>query len=185
MNSQLARVLTHRELDDIFSLLWSMATNAKVYAALAVGRAWAYYADDEGNREKYLDQNLSLERLALAGLVRGTVGTALTFVPDALEVYTGAPTFRTTVERQANHPSRDFGDMAGDAVAQLPGVRAGTDLLSAGASAGRLAFTERATQRDLKSLFRLLPLQNSIPMLQAAEFMMDESGLPERPRRNR
>ncbi|MDT8900652.1 transglycosylase SLT domain-containing protein [Anaeroselena agilis] len=184
MNSQLARVLTHREIDDWMSLMWSMATNAKVYAALTMGRAWSYYADDDGKRNQYLDRTLSLERLASAALIRSTIGGAASSLTDVYELYSGVPTFRTTVDRSTSRPgNRDFSDMAGDAIAQLPGVRAATDIGVAAGSAGRLAFTDKATQKDLKNLFRLMPLQNSIPMLRAAEFMMDETGLPEKPLR--
>lgn len=184
MNSQLARVLTHREMDDWLSLMWSMATNAKVYAALTMGKAWAYYANDEGKRNQYLDQTMSLERLGAAAFLRSNMGTAASPLSDAYEIWTGAPTFRTTVDSHERITrDRTASDRIGDAVSQFPAFRAATDLYAAGESVGRLALSDRATQRDLKNLFRLLPLQNSIPMLRAAEFMMDESELPEKPLR--
>lgn len=181
MNSQAARMLTHREWDDAFSLMFSMMTNTAVYAGLAHGKAWAYFGDNEGARKEYLDRALSLERLAMAGVVRSSAGTALSFGMDAYEAATGSQSFRTTVTRdpkikKIQEPT--FKDAMGNTVAQLPAVRAGTDAVEGIHSAYKLAFAQKASQQDIKQIFNTLPLKNFPPMIRLSESLADKSGLP-------
>jgi hypothetical protein len=181
MNSQAARMMTHRELDDALSLMFGMATNSAVYAGLAYGKAWAYFGDNEGARKEYLDRALSPQKLALAGILRGVVGSALSFGTDAYEALTGSQSFRTTVSRdpkikkiQEPTPKDAFGDV----IAQLPPVRSATDLVGSVGSAYKLVFAQKASQQDIKQLFRILPMQNSMPMIRLSEMLADKSGLP-------
>jgi hypothetical protein len=186
MNSQAARMLTHREIDDGMAFMFSMTTNSAVYVGLANAKAWAYFGDNEGARKQYLDRALAPERIAMAGLLRGSVGTALSFGTDAYEALTGSQSFRTTVSRdprikQVQEPTPK--DAIGNAIAQLPPVRSATDLVGAGHSAYRLAFAQKASQQDIKQLFRVMPLQNAPPMIRLSEMIADTSGLPVRTRK--
>ena len=181
MNSQAARMLTHKELDGAMSLMFGMATNSAVYAMLAHGKAWAYFGDNEGARNQYLKTALSPQRLAMAGLLRGVAGTSLSFGTDAYEAATGSQSFRTSVSRDPRVkkiPEPTFKDAAGNVIAQLPSMRSATDLIGGAESAYRLSFAQKASQQDIKQLFRNLPLQNSIPMIRLSEMMAKKSRLP-------
>ena len=192
MNGQLARIMTHREIDDALAAMFSMATNTAVYAGLIYGKAWAYYGWGTPEFERYKEERLSPANLAYAAFFRSLVGTGLSAVQDIYEATTGSQSIRTTVDRspQTRQQQRDGSDMVGDFIAQLPAIRALTDPALAAHSAAKIglqdtdyAFKQRATQQDIKNLFRLLPLQNYIPMIKLQEMMMDDSGLPEKTRR--
>jgi len=185
MNSQTARMMTHRELDDCLSALLSMSTNAAVYAGLSYGKAWAYFRDNEGQRREYLKKALDPKRIALAGFVRGSIGTSGSFGMDAYEAMTGSQSFRTTVSRnpkQEKIAEPTLKDAIGSTMAQLPPVRAGADMVTGAKSAYDLAFSRNKSQQDIKNLFRNLPLQNSYPMIRLSEYLAETSGLPKKDR---
>ena len=190
MNSQFMRAFTNREIDDVMSLMFSTATNAMVYSGLTVAKSYAYFGDNEGQRKQYLDRSLTFERIATAGLLRGIIGSGLSFGTDAYEALTGADTFRTSVSRMPQPITRQPqtptpGEALGNVIAQLPAVRSTTDLGSSAYSGYKLAgkalgFNQKASQQDIKQLFRILPWQNSIPMIRFAEMLSQESGLPKK-----
>jgi len=192
MNGQLARVFTHHELDDIKSLMYSMGTNAMVYAGLTYGKAYARF-DDAGKREEYLQDRLSPQNLASAAFLRGMVGTGLSIGEDLYEAATGAQSFRTTVDRSDRYgqqqADRTPGDAIGDFIGQFPAVRAGTsvfvDAPKFGYNAAKQAMTgiPSVSKRDLRDVFRAFPLQNFMPLIKLNEMLVDESDLPEKIRK--
>ena len=186
VNSQTLRALTSWEREDGLAALYSMATNLGIYIGLTHARAWTYYADDEFKRNAYIDDRTSWKNLGAAAVLRGVItGSALSFGQDIYEATTGAQSFRTTVDRtsqfgsQQNQP-RDVGNVIGDFVNQLPAVRAMTSstITPAKKAYDWLVDDEKITQRDLKALYRALPLQNFIPAVWLSNQMIEDSGLP-------
>lgn len=188
MNGQLTRIMTHRELDDIKALLFSMGSNMMVYAGLTYARAQAYFPDDQGKQQAYLEKRLAWEELAKAAFFRSMVGSALSFGQDIYEAATGSQSFRTTVDRTAQfnkgQPERDLGDAVGDFITQFPAVRTAKSVAyDAPLTAYKALMEEQITKRDLRSLFKAFPLQNFLPLVYFNETLIDESGLPEKTRR--
>jgi hypothetical protein len=192
MNGQLARIMTHHEIDDVVSLMLSMATNTMVYAGLTHAKAWARFSDDEGKRQEYLEDRLSPQNLARAALLRSVLGTGLSFGQDIYEATTGSQSFRTTVDRSSQFSKRpqerSFGQMAGDFISQFPAVRAGTsiaDTAYTGYKAVKQTVTDRpeVSKGDLRDVFRTFPLQNWLPMVKLTETLVDESDLPNKIRK--
>lgn len=179
MNSQVMRMITHRELDDLMSLMFGMATNSAVYAGLTYGKSFTMYGDNESARQDYLKRSLSPQRLMLAGVLRGVIGAGLSTGTDIYEAMTGADTFRTSVRRDLK-PPKDTSVQMRDPIAQLPAVKTASNILETGESAYRLATANKASKRDVKQLFSTVPLSNSIPMLKLSEVMAERSGLPEK-----
>lgn len=191
INGQTLRALTSREIDDGLAALFSMGTNMAVYAGLTYGRAKAYFPDDEGKRKEYLDSRLSPGQLATAAILRGVItGSFLSFANDAYEAATGSQSFRTTVDRTAqfkgkqNNPMKqdlikEPKDIVGDSLAQLPAFRASIGNAYTLGKVGKNYYdTNQVTQRDLKDLYRTLPLQNFLPAVYISSILTDESGLP-------
>jgi hypothetical protein len=193
MNGQLARVVTHHEIDDVLSLMFSMATNTMVYAGLTYGKAYARFSD-EGKRQAYLEDRLSAQNLASAAFLRSMLGTGLSFGQDIYEAATGSQSFRTTVDRSSQfskrqQQDRDFGDAVGDFVTQFPAIRAaksvGWDIPKTAINTTKQLITDTpsVSQRDLRDVFRAFPLQNFLPMVKLTETLVDESELPEKIRK--
>jgi hypothetical protein len=123
--------------------------------------------------------------IGLAGFLRGSAGTALSFGLDAYEALTNSPSFRTTVSRSPKEPKITQPtpkEAIGSVIAQLPPIRSATDLVGAADSAYKLGFAQRKSQQDIKELFRILPFQNSFPMIRLSEMMAEKSGLPKKVR---
>jgi hypothetical protein len=186
INGQTLRALTSREIDDGLAALFSMGTNTLVYAGLTKGRAMAYFPNDEAKQQEYLDARLTPGKLAGAALLRGVItGSALSFGMDAYEAATGSQSFRTTVDRTAQFKGKqqeglkEPKDALGDSLAQLPAARASFGSAYTGYKVGKSYLeTNQLTQRDLKELYRLLPLQNFLPMVYISSMLVEETGLP-------
>lgn len=188
MNSHLARMLTHRELDDSLALMWSMATNMGVYAILTNARAFAYFGDNEPKRRAYLEARLSPTELGKAAFFRSLVGTGLSFFEDIYEGATGSQSLRTTVDRTSQFTGsrqkgkpRDLSDAVGDVVTQFPVVRAAKGVAyDAPMTAYKAMFTDKLAQQDLKNLARTFPLQNFLPLAYITNMLVNDSNLPKK-----
>ncbi len=186
VNGQTMRALTNREADDALAAMFSMATNGLVYAGLTYMRAEVYFGDDPIKKQKYLDDRLSLEKIGTAMVLRGVItGSALSFGMDGYEAATGAQSFRTTVDRTSQFGRQQEGvqsarEIAGNVIGQFPAVRAMESALVDTPTAvyRALSPSEQITQRDLKNLYRNLPLQNFIPAVWLSNQMIEDSGLP-------
>ena len=189
VNGQTMRALTNREMDDFLAAMYSMGTNMMVYAGLTYAKAYAYFPDDKGKRQDYLDAQLSPERLATAAFLRGVVtGSIAGFGWDAYEAAFGQQSIRTTVDRTSQFQGknimtepRDTGDVIGNLVEQFPGIRAATSLGQAGYT-GYMALDpdEDVTKRDVRALMRTLPLSNYLPIAYLSGQLIDEANLPEK-----
>ena len=190
VNGQTLRALSSRETDDLLAALFSMATNAGIYAGLTAGRAYAYFPNDEGKRKEYLSKRLNPEEIAYAALFRGVIsGSTLSFGRDVYEAATGSQSFRTTVDRTGKpikQKERDFGDISGDFISQFPAIRAMESTLYTNPKlAYKAAFSkDRMTQEDLKTLSKSLPLQNYLPMVYILGGLIEETHLPHKKTKN-
>ena len=163
-----------------------MATNGLLYTGLTYMRAEAYFGDDPVKKEKYLDDRLSLEKIGTAMVLRGVItGSALSFGMDGYEAATGAQSFRTTVDRTSQFGRQQEGvqsarEIAGNVIGQFPAVRVMEPALvdTPAAVYRALSPSEQLTQKDLKNLYRNLPLQNFIPAVWLSNQMIEDSGLP-------
>lgn len=190
-NGQTMRFLTNPEWDTGMAALYSMATNAGVFALLTGLRAYAYFPNDEKKRKEYLESRMTPGNLVMAGFLRGAItGAAFSFAQDAYEAWSGDPLFRTTVDRTyqfGRNKDRDAGDVFGDYIEQLPTVRAAWSVAeSAKLGYKAVAPWERVTKRDLQAFERAFPLANWIPAAYIAAEVNDAAGLPDRlPKDNR
>lgn len=189
VNGQTMRALTNREMDDFLAAMFSMGTNMMVYAGLTQAKAYAYFPNDKGKREEYLEAQLAPERLAMAAFLRGTVtGSIAGFGWDAYEAAFGKQSLRTTVDRtsqfqgkKAYGEPRDTGDVIGNVVEQFPGMRAATSLGQVGYIGYKAVHPDLdVTKKDVKTLVRSLPLSNYLPMAYLAGQLIDESRLPDK-----
>lgn len=190
MNSQVMRMMTNGSKDDVLTALYSMAGNALVYSAMIGAKSLAI--GDPVKAQKYRDDRLTTEQIAMAGILRSNLGTATSFIQDGYQIGTGKQLFRTTVQTpiQQRREENSWGDptkMMGNAFNQLPAIQGAIDWVQAGASGARLAsdgktFGRRKSQEDLQNLFNLFPARTSIPMLKLLDTIQEESNLPKKPR---
>lgn len=138
-------------------------------SAIAGGAIWAVrtqvYANwkykDEKERQKYLDETLTPANFVRAGFTRASTTAGLSYANDAYEMFSGAPTVRTTVSR------RSTDDSLGARVDQLPAVGTANDLLfgvggSAWGSIHDLITDNRIYQDDAKTMTTLFPIDKFV-----------------------
>ena len=189
INSQTMRAMKARDLDDAFATMASIVTNTAVYAARA-GATYAAYkaAGLDKKAEDYKDYMFSKGNLERAIAFRSTIlGSPLSFANDWYEIATGAPTIRTTVERDAksykNNKERTMSDIGGDLISQIPALSTGVEPLLQVYHAFSHATNDKATQKDFKNALKLLPLPNFIPLTVLQQYLVEQSGYPEKKKR--
>lgn len=188
INAQTMRAMKARDLDDAFATMASIVTNTAVYAARAGATYAAYKASGlDKKAEEYKDYMFNKGNLARAVAFRSTIlGSPLSFVNDWYEIATGAPTIRTTVERDAktykNTKERTMSDIGGDFISQIPALSAGVEPLIQTYHALSHATDDKTTQRDFKNALKLLPIPNFIPLTVLQQYLVEQSGYPEKKR---
>jgi hypothetical protein len=186
INAQTMRALTTRELDDGIALGMSIATNIGAYALRIGAKAASMYAlGNVTGANDYLERMLDNGQLMRIAGTRSAFSGPLSFMNDAYEVAFGAPTIRTTVERQgARTKERTDSDILGDLVSQLPAMKEAFGIpYSAAMAMGHLVEGD-AAQRDLKSLYKALPIPNFIPFMTYIDHIIGGSGFPEKRPKN-
>lgn len=180
INAQTMRALTTRELDDGIAFGMSMATNLAAYMLRVGAKAAGMYAlGDATGANDYLERMFDDGQVMRVAALRSAFSSPLSFGNDLYEAATGAPTIRTTVERQsARKKERTDSDIAGDLVSQLPAVREMFGIpLSAANAVGHMADGD-AAQKDLRALYRALPIPNFIPFMTYIDHIIGGSGYP-------
>ena len=188
INAQTMRAMKARDLDDAFATMASIVTNTAVYAARA-GATYAAYkaAGLDKKAEEYKEYMFSKGNLERAIAFRSTIlGSPLSFANDLYEIATGAPTIRTTVERDAktyrNSKERTMSDVGGDLISQIPALSAGVEPLLQVYHAFSHATNDKTTQKDFKNALKLLPIPNFIPLTVLQQYLVNQSGYPEKKR---
>ena len=184
VNSQTMRAMTSRDLDDGLAAGFSMFTN--VAAAIAKTGATAATMTALGRTaqevDDYLEQNLNLQQLSKIAFIRsGIIGSPLSPLNDAYEAYSGAPTIRTTVQRNVQRkPQTDPASIIGDYATQLPAVNTAKGYTYDAYKAFAHMTDNTASKRDFKNLLNLIPVPNLIPWTQLVNNMVDQSKYPDK-----
>ena len=175
INGSTLRALTHREIDDVVSMVGSMAANTAVYAGLTAAKSYMYYPDDKQKQQEYRDKMLAPERLASAALLRGVMtGSILGFGGDIATGVLGTESFRTTYDNSkaamnrkfTNQKDRDMSDVVGDTFGQNPALRViESAYKTAKVGAEAIAPHQHVTKREMSDALKAFPLQNALPML--------------------
>ena len=180
INAQTMRALTAGELDDAIAFGMSMATNIAAYALRIGAKGAAMYAvGDAVGAEEYYKRMFDERQLLRIAATRSAFEAPLSFGNDAYEALYGAPTIRTTVDRQQRRgENQSVEDNIADAFKQLPAIQTGISLKALTALPDIL--TGDATQKDLKALYKALPIPNFIPFMVYIDHVIGTSGLPKK-----
>ena len=186
INAQTMRAMTARDMDDAVATMASIVTNTAVYAARA-GLTYAAYKEVglDKKAEEYKNYMFNDGALARAVAFRSTIlGSPLSFANDWYEIATGAPTIRTTVDRNAKAPQsfkeRTASDIGGDLVSQIPAISAGVEPLIQMYHAFSHATNNKTSQKDFKNALKLMPIPNFIPLTVMQQYLVEQSGYPEK-----
>lgn len=187
-HSQSLRMVANHEADDMLSTVFSMATVIPVYLGLAYMRAWGNYGDDKQKREKYLAKYLSPGSILYASFMRSSViGSPVSTFNDLMEITgeSAAPTIRTTVSRYDKQNIFENPEGAvGSFITQIPAVKTGFDILSAGYDAGMsLRPNDNYTAAEFKKAMSLLPGQNMFLLVRLRNELADELHLAKKERK--
>lgn len=160
LDSHLGRFLEKPDKEKWGIFMSSAITGGVIWAARTQAYAnWKY--KDEKERQKYLDETLTPENFVRAGFTRASTTAGLSYANDAYEMFSGAPTVRTTVSR------RSTDDSLGARVDQLPAVGTANDLFfgvggSAWGSIHDLITDNRIYQDDAKTMTTLFPIDKFV-----------------------
>ena len=179
ISGQTMRALTARDLDDAIAFGMSMATNTAAFMLRAGFKgALMYAAGNVTGANDYLKQQFDEGQLLRVAALRSAMTSPLSFVNDAGEAWTGAPTIRTTVDRSTHAPKdQDAKDKFGNAVAQLPAIQELLAPVTAGIGAAGFIGGE-GTQRDVRRLYNVLPIPRFIPFMTYIDSLIKNSGVP-------
>ena len=182
-NSQTARALHSRDVDDALAFALSMISNVGAFAARNGAKIAALTAlgqTDEAQRIR--DNYMNNAALAYAAFERSGFMSPLSTPNDLWEATTGAPTVRTTVTDKPRQPvSLDNpAGAVGNFMSQTPSIETGWDTAVTPTYAAWNLAHSRASQRDLENLMNLAPIPNFIPYTQAVQTLAGMSGLPEK-----
>lgn len=182
LNAQTMRALTARELDDAIAFGMSIATNTAAYALRIGTKAAGMYAlGDVTGANDYMKRMFDEGQLLRVAATRSAFTSPLSFLNDFGEAALGAPTIRTTVDRQgARKKERTDSDIAGDLISQLPAMKEMFGIpYSAAMAMGHLT-TGDTTQKDLKAFYKALPIPNFIPFMVYIDHIIGGSGYPKK-----
>lgn len=180
-NAQFMRALQQGELQDVLAFVLSMGTNVAAFAARNGAKMAALYAMGNTEAADYIKENyLNDMALAKAAVFRSGFMSPISYVNDAYEGATGAPTIRTTVTqyRQKNNAPKDIGDYLGNTIQQLPSVDTFSDMFIKPAIAASRLATNKGTQKDLRAIMNMTPLPDFIPLTQIIDTLSKMNSLP-------
>lgn len=181
MNQQFVRALSSRELDDGLAALYSYATNAASYYAMTVAKSYMYYPNDEQKRQEYMEKYGNMQRVALSGLFRMSMAAPASFVSDGIEVVTGTPMFRTTVDNTRNSRSADdsWDKRTSDFMKQFPAIGALGRAYNMGQGVSNLA-TGQGTNKDIDKVIQFFPLGSYLGMSYLGSMIKEDAKLPDK-----
>lgn len=181
MNQQFVRALSSRELDDGLAALYSYATNSVSYYAMTVAKSYMYYPNDEKKRQEYMEKYGNIQRVALSGLFRMSMAAPASFLSDGIEVVTGTPMYRTTVDNTRNSRSADdsWDKRVVDAANQAPAIGAIGRAYSAAQSGYHLA-TGEGTNKDIDKVIQFFPLGSYLGMSYLGSMIKEDAKLPDK-----
>lgn len=181
MNQQFMRALTSRELDDGLAALYSYATNAASYYAMTVAKSYMFYPNDEKKRQAYMEKYGSMQRVALSGLFRMSMAAPASFVSDGIELATGTPMFRTTVDNTRTTRSSDdsWDKKTSDYLKQFPAVSALGRAYNMGQGVSNLA-TGQGTNKDIDKVIQFFPLGSYLGMSYLGSMIKEDAKLPDK-----
>ena len=182
LNAQTMRALTARELDDAIAFGMSIATNTAAYALRIGAKAAGMYAlGDVTGANDYLKRMFDDGQLLRVAATRSAFSAPASFGNDLYEAAFGAPTTRTTVDRQdVRKKERSDSDIAGDLVSQLPAVKEMFGIPYSAAMAMGHLIDGDAAQKDIRAFYKLLPIPNFIPFMTYIDSVIKGSGYPEK-----
>lgn len=180
MNQQFMRALSSRELDDGLAALYSYATNAASYYAMTVAKSYMFYPNDEKKRQAYMEKYGSMQRVALSGLFRMSMAAPASFVSDGIELATGTPMFRTTVDNTRTTRSSDdsWDKKTSDYLKQFPAVSALGRAYNMGQGVSNLA-TGQGTNKDIDKVIQFFPLGSYLGMSYLGSMIKEDAKLPD------
>lgn len=181
MNQQFMRALTSREKDDALAALYSYATNSLSYYAMTVAKSYMFYPNDEKKRQAYMEKYGSIQRVALSGLFRMSMAAPASFLSDGIEVVTGTPMYRTTVDNTRNSRSADdsWDKRLSDAVKQFPAIGALGRAYNMGQGVSNLA-TGQGTNKDIDKVIQFFPLGSYLGMSYLGSMIKEDAKLPDK-----
>ena len=145
------------------------------------------FGDNEEKRKQYIERTLSPSRIFIAGLLRSSIGTPLSFGVDMYEGVTGSQSIRNTVNRyfdptdetKTRSANVDPIMMVGRAASQAPAFDS-TIAQPIRAMSGIVNLSEgRANKRDLNNVLQMAT-NNWIPFMALQSAYVEGSGLPEK-----
>jgi hypothetical protein len=181
MNQQFMRALSSREKDDALAALYSYATNSLSYYAMTVAKSYMYYPNDEKKRQAYMEKYGNIQRVALSGLFRMSMAAPASFVSDGIEVVTGTPMYRTTVDNTRNSRAADdsWDKRMSDAVKQFPAIGALGRAYNMGQGVSNLA-TGQGTNKDIDKVIQFFPLGSYLGMSYLGSMIKKDAKLPDK-----
>lgn len=181
MNQQFMRALSSRELDDGLAALYSYATNAASYYAMTVAKSYMFYPNDEKKRQAYMEKYGSMQRVALSGLFRMSMAAPASFVSDGIELATGTPMFRTTVDNTRTTRSSDdsWDKKTSDYLKQFPAVSSLGRAYNMGQGVSNLA-TGQGTNKDIDKVIQFFPLGSYLGMSYLGSMIKEDAKLPDK-----
>ena len=181
MNQQFMRALSSRELDDGLAALYSYATNTASYYAMTVAKSYMFYPNDEKKRQAYMEKYGSMQRVALSGLFRMSMAAPASFVSDGIELATGTPMFRTTVDNTRTTRSSDdsWDKKTSDYLKQFPAVSALGRAYNMGQGVSNLA-TGQGTNKDIDKVIQFFPLGSYLGMSYLGSMIKEDAHLPDK-----
>lgn len=181
MNQQFVRALSSHELDDGLAALYSYATNAVSYYAMTVAKSYMFYPNDEKKRQEYMEKYGNIQRVALSGLFRMSMAAPASFISDGIEVATGTPMFRTTVDNTRNSRSADdsWDKRVVDAAKQFPAIGALGRAYNLGQGVSNLA-TGEGTNKDIDKVIQWFPLGSYLGMSYLGSMIKEDAKLPDK-----
>ena len=181
MNQQFMRALSSREKDDALAALYSYATNSLSYYAMTVAKSYMYYPNDEKKRQAYMEKYGNIQRVALSGLFRMSMAAPASFVSDGIEVVTGTPMYRTTVDNTRNSRSVDdsWDKRLSDAVKQFPAIGALGRAYNMSQGVSNLA-TGQGTNKDIDKVIQFFPLGSYLGMSYLGSMIKEDVKLPDK-----
>ena len=187
ISSQVLSAFTLRDKGAWLSMLYSMVGNGAVYAAQTALKAHLMFGNNEEKRKQYIERTLTPSRIFIAGILRSSIGTPLSFAVDAYEGAFGTQSIRNTVNRyfdptdetKIRSANVDPIRMAGGVVSQAPAFDS-TIAQPIKAGVGIVNLSEgRANKRDLNNVLQVAT-NNWIPFMALQSAYVEGSGLPEK-----
>lgn len=161
LNSHLARALERSDKEAMTQLLSSGIAGAGIWALRTqVYANWKY--KDEEERKQFLEDTLTTDNFARAGITRSSLLAGLSFGNDFYEAVSGSPTVRTTVNKQGG-ANQGIGSSFVD---QLPAISSLNTVLSGTSSVwsalNDLVQDHKVYQDDSKTVANMFPLDKFV-----------------------